>query len=340
MLNQLNQFHQKAVQYKLSSSAILLWQYLYLAMACCNQFVRFHQDTAVLMAMLKLSRQGLFQARKSLEKAGLLTVERDDRQKLWYSLQFDGDGVQPEAVEAAAEEAAKEATKEVVEAAAAPSQAAVQALQEPLTQQPAEPSPLSYLQQDKADDGTGLHNEQLETCLDNRAAGVNEAVHDTEGKPVVLHIGQAETSSSGNSLISDAAIHQGDIVMNKDYKVYLQAFCRRYENISLSIELTQWMEQREKNGWTLTLWGLEALLQKLVQLAAGQISAMVDIIRQSVKRRWKGFHPLKKQSRPSGEQLRKLEEKEQKAESKAQQYWPSGKPKFRKEERDLDFLMR
>jgi len=65
-----------------------LWQYLYLAMARRNQFVRFHQDTAVLMAMLKLSRQGLFQARRSLEEVGLLAVEQDDRQKLWYSLQL------------------------------------------------------------------------------------------------------------------------------------------------------------------------------------------------------------------------------------------------------------
>ncbi len=307
MLNQFNQFHQKAVQYKLSSSAILLWQYLYLAMARRNQFVRFHQDTAVLMAMLKLSRQGLFQARKSLEKAGLLTVEQDDRQKLWYSLQLGGKSVQP----AQPEEAAK--------AAAPLSEAAVQALQEPLAQRPAESSLFSCAQQDNAGYSAALDSEQLENCIDHSAASLHKA----------------QDISSCNALIPDAASHQGDIVMNKGYKAYLQAFCRRYENISLSIELTQWMEQREKNGWTLTLWGLEALLQKLVQLAAGQINTMVDIIRQSVKRRWKGFHPLKQQRRPSGQQLRKLEEKEQ----KAAQHWPSGKPKFQKEERDLDFLM-
>ncbi len=313
MLNQFNQFHQKAVQYKLSSSAILLWQYLYLAMARRNQFVRFHQDTAVLMAMLKLSRQGLFQARKSLEKAGLLTVEQDDRQKLWYSLQLGGKSVQPEAVEAVAKEAAK--------AAAPLSEAAVQALQEPLAQQPKpEASPLSYAEQDKAGYSLALDSEQLGNCIDHSVASLHKA----------------QDISSGNTLISDAANHQGDIVMNGDYRAYLQAFCRRYEDISLSIELTQWMEQREKNGWTLTVWGLEALLQKLVQLAAGQISAMVDIIRQSVKRRWKGFHPLKQKSRPSGQQLRKLKEKEQ----KAAQHWPLGKPKFQKEDRDLNFLMR
>jgi len=324
MLNQFNQFHQKAVQYNLSSSAILLWQYLYLAMARRNQFARFHQDTAVLMAMLKLSRQGLFQARKSLEEVGLLAVEQDDRQKLWYSLQLGGHPVQPAQ------------SKDDVKAAAPLSEAAVQALQEPLAQQPAEASLLFYAQQKQVGYSLALHSEQLEDRADHRIAAVNEALHNTEAKPVVLSAGQAKNISSDNAPMLTAASQQGDIVMNQGYRAYLQAFCRRYENISLSIELTQWMEQRAKNGWTLTLWGLEALLQKLVQLAAGQISAMVDIIRQSVKRRWKGFHPLKQQSRPSGQQLRKLEEKEQ----KAAQHWPSGKPKFQKEDRDLDFLMR
>ena len=333
MLNQFNQFHQKAVQYNLSSSAILLWQYLYLAMARRNQFVRFHQDTAVLMAMLKLSRQGLFQARKSLEEVGLLAVEQDDRQKLWYSLQLGGHPVQP----AQPQKAAKATTTL--------SEAAAQALQEPLAQQP---SPLSCAQQDKDDYSFALYSEQLDNSMGNvggqnfvyvasdNAADVDEALYDTEVKPVILSVGQAKNISFGNAPMLTAANQQGDIVMNQGYRAYLQAFCRRYENMSLSMELTQWMEQRAKNGWTLTLWGLEALLQKLVQLAAGQISAMVDIIRQSVKRRWKGFHPLKQQSRPSGQQLCKLEEKEQ----KAAQHWPSGKPKFLKEDRDLDFLMR
>jgi len=320
MLNLFNQFHQKAVQYNLSSSAILLWQYLYLAMARRNQFVRFHQDTAVLMAMLKLSRQGLFQDRKSLEDVGLLAVEQDDSQKLWYSLQLGGHPVEPAQ------------PKEAAKAAAPLSEAAVQALQEPLAQQPAEARPLPCAQQDKAGYGVGLHSEQMDNRMGNVGGQSFASVSDNSATTV----DEAKNISSGNSPMLKATSQQGDIVMNQGYRAYLQAFCRRYENISLSMELTRWMEQRAKNGWTLTLWGLEALLQKLVQLAAGQISAMVDIIRQSVKRRWKGFHPLKQQSRPSGQQLCKLEEKEQ----KAAQHWPSGKPKVQKEDRDLDFLMR
>lgn len=294
MFNQLQQFHRNAVQYKLSASAILLWQYLYLTMAGAGQFVRLHQNTADLMAALNLSRKGLFQARKSLIAAGLLMVEQDKHQKLWYSLQLDGAPVQPEqpeeAVEAAvnetsnaarketSKETSNKAGKEFADTVELPREETAQAWQQPSDRQrEAEPSPFP---------GTDRQ--------------------------------------------------QGDIVMNRGYRACLQDFCNRYENISLRLELELWMAQREKNGWTLTLWGLETLLQKLVQLAAGQISAMVDIIRQSVRRRWKGFHPLKQQRRPSGAQLCKLEEKEQ----KTAPHWPSGKPKLRREERDLDFLTR
>ena len=83
------------------------------------------------------------------------------------------------------------------------------------------------------------------------------------------------------------------------------------------------MQQREQNGWTLTLWGLEELLKKLVQLAAGQIETMVEIVKQSIKRRWKGFHALKVQSRPCGEKLLKLEEKERREYEKAHPKQPA-----------------
>ena len=115
----------------------------------------------------------------------------------------------------------------------------------------------------------------------------------------------------------------GDIVMSKEYPVYLKAFCSRYDDSSLHSSLTSWMQQREQNGWTLTLWGLEELLKKLVQLAAGQAETMAAIVKQSIKRRWKGFHALKPQSRPSGEKLLKLEEKEQRAYEKAHPKQPA-----------------
>ena len=67
----LNHFQQYAVKHNLSAAAILLWQYLYLRMAGSNQFERFHQDTAGLMNLLQITRQGLIGVRKSLERAGL-----------------------------------------------------------------------------------------------------------------------------------------------------------------------------------------------------------------------------------------------------------------------------
>ena len=115
----------------------------------------------------------------------------------------------------------------------------------------------------------------------------------------------------------------GDIVMSKEYPVYLKAFCSRYDDSSLQSSLTSWMQQREQNGWTLTLWGLEELLKKLVQLAAGEIETMAAIVKQSIKRRWKGFHALKAQSRPSGEKLLKLEEKERRDYEKAHPKQPA-----------------
>ncbi len=91
----LNRFQQYAVKHNLSAAAILLWQYLYLRMAGRNQFERFHQDTAGLMNLLQITRQGLIGVRKSLEQAGLLAVERDENQRLWYTLQLDGQALQP-----------------------------------------------------------------------------------------------------------------------------------------------------------------------------------------------------------------------------------------------------
>ena len=102
----LNRFQQYAVKHNLSAAAILFWQYLCFTMAQKNQFERLQQDTAALMQALQITRQGLIGVRKSLERAGLLAVERDENQKLWYTLQLDGKALQP------VEEAAKQAEKE------------------------------------------------------------------------------------------------------------------------------------------------------------------------------------------------------------------------------------
>lgn len=101
--------------------------------------------------------------------------------------------------------------------------------------------------------------------------------------------------------------------------------------------LRQWAEMRRENGWTLSLWGLQELLGKLAALAAGDIKTMIATVRQSIARRWKGFHPLRKECKPSGEKLRQEERQREWLEAQQKRNGRTTQ-KFRKEERDLSFL--
>ena len=311
----LNRFQQYAVKHNLSAAAILLWQYLYLRMAGRNQFERFHQDTAGLMNLLQITRQGLIGVRKSLEQAGLLAVERDENQRLWYTLQLDGKALQP------VWEAAKQAEKESFHGEATR----------------VETEPLCEETQQSADAWSEIQSgavcgQQWSTFADDNhpqpeqetAAAAWEAENRREDCSLSLGFVSDESRNSVQPIMfPDKPGPAGDIVMSREYQIYLKAFCSRYDDSSLHSNLTSWMQQREQNGWTLTLWGLEELLKKLVQLAAGQAETMAAIVKQSIKRRWKGFHALKTQSRPSGEKLLKLEEKEQRAYEKAHPKQPA-----------------
>ena len=313
----LNRFQQYAVKHNLSAAAILLWQSLYLRMAGRNQFERLQQDTAVLMQALQITRQGLIGVRKSLEQAGLLAVERDENQRLWYTLQLDGKALQPVG------EAAKQAEKESFHGEATP----------------VETEPLCEETEQSADEWSGIQSSAV--CdISPMQSSERQNIFPVSNDNVVIAVLEAENRREDCSLslgfvsggswnpvqpitFPDKPGPAGDIVMSKEYPVYLKAFCNRYSDSSLHSSLTSWMQQREQNGWTLTLWGLEELLKKLVQLAAGQAETMAAIVRQSIKRRWKGFHALKTQSRPSGEKLLKLEEKEQRAYEKAHPKQPA-----------------
>ena len=101
--------------------------------------------------------------------------------------------------------------------------------------------------------------------------------------------------------------------------------------------LRQWAEMRRENGWTLSLWGLQELLGKLAALAAGDIKTMIATVRQSIARRWKGFHPLRRECKPSGEKLRQEERQREWLEAQQKRNGRTTQ-KFRKEERDLSFL--
>ena len=309
----LNRFQQYAVKHNLSAAAILLWQSLYLRMAGRNQFERFHQDSAGLMNLLLISRLGLIGVRKSLDQAGLLAVEREENQRLWYTLQLDGKALQPVG------EAAKQAEPFHGEAT------------------PVETEPLCEETEQTADALSGIQSgavcgQQCSTFADDNhpqpeqetAAAALESEHRREDcSPSLGFVSGENWNSVQPTAFPDKHGPASDIVMSREYPVYLKAFCSRYDDSSLHSNLTSWMQQREQNGWTLTLWGQEELLKKLVQLAAGQAETMAAIVKQSIKRRWKGFHALKAQSRPSGEKLLKLEEKEQRAYEKAHPKQPA-----------------
>ena len=333
MLAYIDRFHQHAIKHNLSAAAILLWQVLYFRMVSENQFARLQQDTAALMQLLQITRQGLIGVRKSLERAGLLAVEQDESQKLWYTLQLDGQPLQPVAQQAgkAAEESGHEGAEPAMEQVAAPqSDAAVTADSRQQAEREADATAYNAVHDEQTNSQTILPMQPVvrKNLLSAGNDGTAAAALQVEmQKAKSLALQNSIASERGTSVqpihFADKPAPAGDIVMGRAYSVYIKAFCSRYDDSSLQSSLTSWLQQREQNGWTLTLWGLEELLRKLVQLAAGQAETMVAIVKQSIKRRWKGFHALKVQSRPCGEKLLQLEEKERRAYEKAHPKQPA-----------------
>lgn len=78
----------------------------------------------------------------------------------------------------------------------------------------------------------------------------------------------------------------------EDYTEIFAQFTDCYYMPTLSYQLQNWAKMRLSNGWKLTRWGLQTLLDKLVQLSRGDLEHMADIVKQSITLRWKGFHPL------------------------------------------------
>ena len=129
----------------------------------------------------------------------------------------------------------------------------------------------------------------------------------------------------------------GDVISNNGYEETVKEFTAVHQDGELYGVLRQWAEMRRENGWTLSLWGLQELLGKLAALAAGDIKTMIATVRQSLARRWKGFHPLRKECKPSGEKLRQEERQREWLEAQQKRNGRTTQ-KFSKEERDLSFL--
>ena len=115
------------------------------------------------------------------------------------------------------------------------------------------------------------------------------------------------TTAPANNI---AARSSGDLILTNRIRPYIDAFCEQF-GPAMKGDLIQWAEMRRKNGWTLTLWGLEELFKKLIALSDGIGAKMAQIVAQSVTRRWKGFFALKVKAKPSGEALRQQEDTHQ-----------------------------
>ena len=103
--------------------------------------------------------------------------------------------------------------------------------------------------------------------------------------------------------------------------------------------LCQWADMRLKNGWQLTAWGLEVLLENLQEIAAGSVENMIATVKKSIQRRWKGFFSYTPDSRPNGAKLRRLEEKEERAQQNHRRTYSGVTQKFKNEGRDLSYLV-
>jgi hypothetical protein len=300
----LEHFHREAVKNNLSAGAILLWHQLYFTMERKNQFADLQQSTAVLMAQLQVTRQGLAVMRQVLTERGFLNVRVDEHQQTFYTLMIEGKTV-------------------------------------------GEGSPFPQIM-DMAQSITGTESAQktrqtAPAANDLRRLTVGAGALDSPSgdAPFVSHsfmAMQRDVQWPSPTIIpanNTTAHPSGDLILTNRIRPYIDAFCDKF-GPAMKGDLLQWAEMRRKNGWTLTLWGLEELFKKLIALSDGIGANMAQIVAQSVTRRWKGFFALKVKAKPGGEALRKQEES----------YQPRSKPwdkpvswqKCKPEGRDLSFL--
>ncbi len=317
----LEHFHREAVNKNLSAGAILLWQQLYFTMERKNQFADLQQSTAVLMAQLQVTRQGLAVMRQTLAERGFLNVRVDEHQQTFYTLMIKGkivgDG------------------------------ANVNGTNDFCAMPVGEGSPFPQIM-DMAQSVNGTESAQktrqtAPAANDLRILTVGAGALDSPSgdAPFVSHsfmAMQRDVQWPSPTIIpanNTTAHPSGDLILTNRIRPYIDAFCDRF-GPAMKGDLLQWAEMRRKNGWTLTLWGLEELFKKLIALSDGIGARMSQIVAQSVTRRWKGFFALKVKAKPSGEALRKQEE----AYQPRPKSWEKANPlqKFKPEGRDLSFL--
>ena len=294
----IERFNRIAVERELSAGAILLWQQLYCMMQRKNNFSDVKICTAVLLGFLDLTRNGFQKARKALVEACVLGI-RYEGEEIYYTLEL----VHFSRDEKAAVDIAVNSANTVGRHDHMP----------PLAQRANSTNPV----------GEPIRLPQIyaEQTINRKLA--------VPDQKFVGHIRPySETTPHYPS---------GDVISNNGYEETMKEFTAVHQDGELYGVLRQWAEMRRENGWTLSLWGLQELLRKLAALAAGDIKTMIATVRQSLARRWKGFHPLRKECKPSGEKLRQEERQREWLEAQQKRNGRTTQ-KFRKEERDLSFL--
>ena len=309
MMQPLEQFHRYAIKYQLSVTAVLLWQQVYFTMSEKGSYTKVQLSTSVLQALLQVTRSGLQGARQSLINKGLLVIEQDEQQNIAYTLKLawiDLDILLTRWEENHGKPLDETGRKAMAEPLAEP------AYQMEMPDRAAKPSMDRALASESVQDWSAMEREHD----DSYGWSVTEQENDNTYGCSTVEKNTATSKADSNRKTGrqstfckamPAHYTGGDVLLNGSYRKRLAQFTEKYNSLDLRGKLESWIAMRQENGWTLGSWGLDTLLEKLVMLGNGEIKAMAAIVKQSLERRWKGFHKLRMGGNVSGEKLRQQE---------------------------------
>ena len=304
-------FNRSAIASNLSGRQMQLWLKLYEFLhSYRRQDVQLY--TPMLLDMLNISLSQFRRARQGLIEAGFLSIRQDSQQHTSYTLLLNGRAISfvPE---------------KSCGTSGAPSPTGIETVCATKNPGTGNPSPTGT-RTAYTPENPGMANP---SPMGTRTVYAPENRETTNLSPAV---GAGSPRPFAQAGCSRSQYPSGDIMLNGGYQADLQQFFRSFPDTALSGWLQQWADMRRKNGWTLTRWGLTALLDKLQSLSGGNLQTMAAIVKQSVSRRWKGFYPLKAERKPSGEKLLCMEQQQRSRQPIHQ--------KFKPEQRDLSFLER
>ena len=318
----LEQFHRYAIKYQLSVTAVLLWQQVYFMSSEKGSYTKVQLSTSVLQALLQVTRSGLQGARQSLINKGLLVIEQDEQQNIAYTLKLawidldillarweenHGKPLDETGRKAMAEPLAEPAYQMEM-----PDRAATPSMDKALVNQSVQEQ---FAIEQTIDDTYGWSVTEQKHDDSNGWSVTKQKHDDSNGWPTVEQ--NAATSKDNfnrktgrqSTFCKAMPAHYtgGDVLLNGSYRKRLAQFTEKYNSLDLRGKLESWIAMRQENGWTLGSWGLDTLLEKLVMLGNGEIKVMAAIVKQSLERRWKGFHKLRMGGNVSGEKLRQQE---------------------------------